>query len=415
MAKLTAASVKKWKVADKRQEVPDDRTPGLYLIVQPTGRKAWAVRYRSGTKHRRMRLGAYPALGLADARDKARKVQAEAEAGGDPAGDREREKAEEAERQASERDKIKTLVEGYHKRRLSKLKSGDDVLAQFRRHVLPAWGERDVHEITRRDVHDLLDGIADSGRVVTANRVRAYLSTFFNWCVDRDVIAASPLAGVKPLAKETARDRVLSDDQIRWLWQACDDLGQPWGPFGKALLLTGQRRAEVAGMTEAEIDGDLWHMSAARTKNGRPHDVPLSEAARGALAGVERIKGDAGLIFTTTGKTPLSGFTRGLERLHKRMTEIAAQERGEPVEIPHWTFHDLRRTAETTMARLGISQQVIDRVTNHATGQHRMARIYNRYDYLEEKRHAVEALARFVIDLTEGTAENVVPIAEGRA
>ena len=412
MAKLTAASVEKWKATDKRQEVPDDRTPGLYLIVQPTGRKAWAVRYRAGTKHRRMRLGGYPALSLSEARRRAREVQAEAEAGGDPAGDRERAKAEEAERQASERDKIATLVEGYYRRHLSKLKSGEAARAQFRRHVLPQWGERDVHEITKRDVIELLDGIADSGRAVTANRVRAYLSAFFAWCVDRDVIASNPVRGVRPATKETARDRVLSDDEIRWLWRATRDVGFPFGPLARLLLLTGQRLREVAELPEAELDGDLWHLPKARAKNGQANDVPLSSLAREVLADVPRI-GDAGLIFTTTGDTPVSGFTKARDRIWRHMERIATEERGEPVDIPHWSLHDLRRTAETTMARLGVSQQVIDRVTNHASGQHRMARIYNRHDYLDEKRHAVETLARFVTDLTEGTAPNVVRLAEG--
>ena len=123
------------------------------------------------------------------------------------------------------------------------------VKRELERHVVTVWGDRDIHDIAKRDVIDLLDGIADSGRVVSANRVRSYLGTFFNWAVDRDIIATSPAQGVKPVAKERSRDRVLSDDEIRLFWRACDDLGFPWGPLGQTLLLTGQRLGEVAGMT----------------------------------------------------------------------------------------------------------------------------------------------------------------------
>ncbi|MDW3117174.1 MAG: tyrosine-type recombinase/integrase [Roseovarius pacificus] len=302
-------------------------------------------------------------------------------------------------------------MDQYTTRHLSKLKSGADVQAQLARHVLPSWGDRKIQDIGKRDVIDLLDGIADSGRVVTANRVRAYLSSFFNWCVERDVIAASPLFGVKPVAKEASRERVLSDDEIRWLWRAGDDLGQPWGQIAKLLLLTGQRRAEVAGMTDSEITGDLWHLEADRTKNGRAHDVPLSKAAQGILAGVERIKGPNGYVFTTTGESPVSGFTKGLQRLQRRMAEVASEETGGPVEIPHWTFHDLRRTAATGMARIGIPVRVTEAVLNHSSGTGGgIVAVYQRHDYADEKRAALDAWARLVADLVEGRADNVVQI-----
>jgi integrase len=258
-------------------------------------------------------------------------------------------------------------------------------------------------------VVDLLDDIADSGRVATANRVRAYLSHFFGWCASREIIAMSPVLGVKPVAKEASRDRVLTDDEIRWLWQACEDLGQPWGPLGKTLLLSGQRLREVAGMTDAEIHGGTWHIPAARTKNGRAHDVPLPEAASGVLAGVERIKGKNGYVFTTTGDTPLSGFFKGRNHLADRMAEVAEKERGEPVEIPRWTFHDLRRTAATGMARLGIPVRVTEAVLNHVSGTGGgIVGVYQRHDYADEKRQALEAWGRFVLSLVEGQSDNVV-------
>jgi len=409
--KLTAASVEKMKPTDRRQEIPDQLCTGLYLTVQPSGKKGWQVRYRHAGVHRRMSLGAYPVLSLADARQRARDALAAASEGRDPA---EEVRAAKAPKPQDDRDMIKTLIGQFDKRHLSGLKSGRVVRRELDRHVVSAWGERNIHDIAKRDVIDLLDGIADSGRVVTANRVRAYLNKFLNWAVERDILPMNPATGVKPVAKETSRDRVLSDDEIRWFWQACEAEGFPWGSLGKVLLLTGQRLGEVAAMTDTEITGDLWHLPAARTKNGRAHDVPLSEAVRDVLASIERIDGKAGFIFTTTGESPVSGFFKARAYLAARMVEIASEQVGEPVEIPHWTFHDLRRTAATGMARLGIPVRITEAVLNHVSGTGGgIVAVYQRHDYAEEKRNAMEAWGRFVRSRVEGYKNNVVQIGVG--
>lgn len=409
--KLTAQNVDRMQPTDKRQQIADDNCPGLNLIVQPTGKRSWAVRYRVQGTHRRMTLGGYPDLSLKDARQRAREVFAAAAEGRDPA---EEVRAAKVPKE-NDRDKVKTLVAQYAKRRLSKLKSGATAKRELERHVVAEWGERDIHEIAKRDVIDLLDEIADSGREVTANRVRAYLNTFLNWCVDRDVLDMSPATGVKPVAKEKSRERVFSDDEIRWFWQACEDLGQPWGPLGKVLLLTGQRLGEVVGMTDAEINGCTWHLTSDRTKNKRAHDVHLSEPVRAVLAGVERIAGDAGLYHTTTGATPLSGFHKGRDHIASGMAVVAEEEQGRVVDIPHWTFHDLRRTAATGMARLGIPVRVTEAVLNHVSGSGGgIVAVYQRHDFADEKRQALDAWARFVVDLVEGGAGNVVQLEAGR-
>ncbi len=412
MAKaFTTKTVEAVKPTATRTEIPDPALTGLYLVVQPSGAKSWALRYRYGGKPKKLTLGKWPIMGVALARAAATEAIEAVELGKDPGAAKKKAKADRVEAQLSERDKIKTLIGQYGKRKLAQLKSGAVVKRELERHVVEEWGDRDIHDITRRDVIDLLDGIADSGRVVTANRVRAYLNTFLNWCVEREVIDLSPAQGVKPVAKEKSRDRVLSDDEIRWFWQACEGLGFPWGPFGQTLLLTGQRLGEVAGMTDSEITGKSWDMAPQRTKNGRAHSVPLSEAVCGVLSGVERIKGDAGLIYTTTGETPLSGFHKGRNHIAERMAEIASDEAGQPVEIPHWTFHDLRRTAATGMARLGIPVRVTEAVLNHVSGTGGgIVAVYQRHDYAEEKRNALDAWARLVADIVEGTTGNVVRI-----
>ncbi|AJE47168.1 tyrosine-type recombinase/integrase [Celeribacter indicus] len=411
--KLTAQSVAKIKPADKRQQISDDNCPGLNLIVQPSGKKGWAVRYRIGDTHRRMTLGAYPILSLAEARQRAREVFAAAAEGRDPA---EEVRAAKASKPEDDRDKVSSLLTQYAKRHLKSLKSGATVKRELDRFVGAEWGDRDIHSITKRDVIDLLDEIADSGRTVTANRVRAYLSKFLNWCVERDILPMSPATGVKLVAKEKSRDRVLSDDEVCWFWQACDDLGFPWGPVGQVLLLTGQRLGEVVGMSDSELMGDLWHMDAGRTKNGRAHDVPLSKPVRDILAGVERTadeKGRVQFIFTTTGETPLSGFNKGRNHIAGRMAAIASKEAGEAVTIPHWTFHDLRRTAATGMARLGIAVRVTEAVLNHVSGTGGgIVAVYQRHDYADEKRRALGAWAGLVAEIVTGnvSSEKVVSI-----
>lgn len=218
---------------------------------------------------------------------------------------------------------------------------------------------------------------------------------------------------MKPVAKEKSRDRVLNDDEIRWFWKACERAEYPWRQAGQTLLLTGQRLNEVLGMTDDELHGDAWHLSAERTKNGREHIVPLSQAARDVLSSVERIEGPSRLLFTTTGRTPVSGHFKARNRLSRLMAEIAEAETGEAIEIPHWTFHDLRRTAATGMARLGIPVRVTEAVLNHVSGTGGgIVAVYQRHDFADEKRQALEAWARFVQALVEGGADNVVQIRE---
>jgi integrase len=396
---------------DRRVEISDPGQRGLYLVVQPSGAKSWAARFRHAGKPVKLTLGRWPMMGLAEARAAAAEAIEKVERGANPAAEKAAAKAAAQDAAASGRDKVKTLFEQFHRRHLASLKSGALIRRELDRHVIAAWGERDIHEISKRDVIDLLDGIADSGRIVTANRVRAYLNKFLNWCVERDVLATNPAGSVKAVAKEASRDRVLTDDEIRWFWAACEASGQPWGPFGKLLLLTGQRLNEVAQMTQSELRGDLWQMNGSRTKSARAHDVPLSDAVRAVLDDVPMIAGPQGFIFTTTGRTAVSGFHKARATLAEAMEQIAAKERGEAVEILHWTFHDLRRTCATGLARLGIPVRVTEAVLNHVSGTGGgLVAVYQRHDYADEKRQALAAWARYVTDLVDGRPSNVVQL-----
>jgi hypothetical protein len=280
--KLTAATVDKMQHTDRRQEIPDSLCTGLYLTVQPTGKKGWQVRYRHGGVHRRMTLGGYPVLSLADARHRAREALAAATEGRDPAGEVKEAKAPKPPKPDDDRDQFQNVVDLFLKRHASHNRRGGDVAAMFKREVLVAWGERKIYDISKRDVIAVLDAIVNRGSPITANRLRAHLNTLFNWAKGRDILQANPLDGIKPPAPEKPRDRVLNDDEIKLFWQACDRMGQPFGPLFKLMLLTGQRRGEVGGLTEREIRGEEWTLPAARSKNGDyTTSTPKPESSRG--------------------------------------------------------------------------------------------------------------------------------------
>ena len=417
MAKaLTPVSVEAMKADPHRRiERPDPALAGLYLIVQTTGAKSWALRYRFGGKPWKMTLGRWPKMGVADARAAATVALELLDHGKNPAEER---KAADAAAQAAalaeaqtERDKVAAVIDLFLKRVASQNRRGDDVAAMFRREIMEKWGGRDIQTIAKRDVIDVLDAIVDRGSPVTANRLRAHLNTLFNWAKGRDIIQVNPLDGIKPPAPEKARDRVLTNDEIRLFWQASMGMEYPFGPLYRVLLLTGQRLREVAEMTWQEVDGDTWTLPASRSKNGDEHVVPLSPEVIAILEALPKI---GRFIFTTTGKSPVSGFTRAKARADRLMGEAANRDLpagSDPVVIPAFTIHDLRRTAATGMAGLRFPPQVVEAVLNHRSGTRRgVAGVYNRFDYAEEKRHALESWARLVTQLVEGRDSNVVAL-----
>jgi integrase len=277
------------------------------------------------------------------------------------------------------------------------------------RNALRKWRSRPIASITRRDVIDLVEAIAARGAGVQANRTLTRLGALFKWAVEKDRLEVSPAERVRPVTQEQARDRVLSDAELRWLWIACEEIGWPLGSVTKLLLLTAQRRVEVAGMTWAEIDlGDaVWTIPRHKAKNDREHQVQLSAAA---MAVVRKLPRFGDLVFTTTLKTPVSGFSKWKCRLDAAMLVAKRAELGthKGDAIPNWTLHDLRRTAATGMARLKIAPHVVDRILNHTSGTiSGVAAVYNRFEYLEERRAAFEAWGRFVDGLITPAPANV--------
>jgi integrase len=394
----------------KRIEVPDPALAGLYLIVQPSAAKSWALRYRFDGKPAKLTLGRWPSMGVAEARAAATASLEILDHGRNPAGEK---KAKAAAFDQSDRDKLAAVIELFLKRHASHNRRGNDVAAMFRREIMAKWGSRDIQSISKRDVIEVLDAIVDRGSPVTANRLRAYLNTLFNWAKGRDIIQANPLDGIKPPAPEKARDRVLTPYEIRLFWQATAGMEYPFRPLYRVLVLTGQRLREVAEMTWQEVDGDTWTLPGSRSKNGDEHVVPLSPEVVAILEALPRI---GRFIFTTTGKSPVSGFTRAKERVDRLMIETANRTltaSADPVAIPPFTIHDLRRTAATGMAGLRFPPHVVEAVLNHRSGTRRgVAGVYNRFNYAEEKRAAIEAWAMFVVETVQVDTSDMLQLSD---
>jgi integrase len=387
---LTVRAVEAMRPAADRREIADGYLPGLYLVVQPTGAKSWAVRYRHHGQPRKFTLGAFPAIDLRAARDLGAKALRAVAEGRDPGHER-------AQARASQPDSIEVVAAQFierHCQRVNRPKTARETKRLLRRNVLPRWRGRSVDSITRRDVFDVLDRMVDAGAPIEANRVLAATRKMFAWAVARDIIAASPCAGVKPPSPEQPRDRVLNDDELRLVWLAADQIGWPFGPLVQLLALTGQRRDEVARMRWEEIDLEnrLWTLPTERTKNNKRHEVPLSVPAVDILKSAPRLAG-SDLIFTTNGATPVSGYSKAKRALDALLAP----------DTPHWTLHDLRRTCASGMARLGINLPVIEKVLNHASGSFAgIVGVYQKHSFADEKRRALEAWGRHIQKLARG-------------
>jgi integrase len=409
------------KPGTSRREVADGGSPGLYLVVQPTGVMSWALRCRVGGKSAKVTLGtvnveapanAEPRLGgyltLGEARVIAAQQRHLLAQGIDPRDAKIDAMAKaDAAADAAEKEIVSAVVADFLAKhaRAKKRRSAGEVDRLFRKHVLPYWGKRQIASITRKDIVARLDELAVE-TPIQANRVLAAIRKMMNWAVSRDIIPASPAAGVPTPSAENARDRVLYDTEIAAFWEAAGSLGYPFGPAFRLMLATAQRRDEVGGMRFVEIDAErgIWTVPRDRAKNDKPNVVPLPPLAADILKGVTRIDSKAGFVFTTTGRTAISGWTKGKDRLDAAMRDILVRDGilAEGEELPEFTLHDLRRTAATIMARLAVPVHVVEAVLNHKSGKvSGIAAVYNKHDYLAEKRAALELLAAEIQKITK--------------
>jgi integrase len=377
--------------------------PGLYLVVQPSGAKGWAVRYRHAGTPRKHTLGAYPAIDLKTARDLASKALRTVAEGRDPG----REKIQE---RAAKPDTVETVARQFierHCKRSNRQRTTRETQRLLDLHVLPRWRSRLMCEITRRDVLDLLDRVVDGGKPIAANRTFSAVRKMFNWAVARDILTTSPCAGMKPPTAERSRDRVLSDSELRDVWHAADSMGGPFGALVQLLIVTGQRRDEVARIQWSEIDlaRRLWVLPPERAKNNTRHEVPLSAPAIAILTALPRI-GDR-FVLTTNGEVAASGYAKGKRRLDALL----------PYGMASWRLHDARRTVASGMARLGINLPVIEKILNHSSGSFAgIVGVYQKHTFADEKKRAIDIWGAFVTDLVaDRPRRNVVRLnAEAR-
>lgn len=383
--KMTDQALAKQKPRGSRYEVWDTLVSNLMMTVFPSGKKTWSVRYRSDNKRVKMKLGDYPTLGLSDARRKAKDVLVLVADGENPAYEKRR-KVEDKSRTRQTLE-INNLLDLYDQLHLSQLKTGYQAKT-FLREFSRDFGNTNITDFTKQDFVGLLNDIMAAGNGTKANRVFTHVKTFFGWAIGQGFLEYSPCLHVKKPFKEKSRERFLSDQEIKWFWQATGEELEPFGYMARLLLLTGQRLSEVCRMTEGELLAqDHWHLSSQRTKNETQHDIFLSDMAQDIVWRDDRVAGS--YLFTTTGYSPLQSFDKPVKRFRSRMNDLAG------VDLPHWSFHDLRRTCETGMAMLGVAQPIIDRCTNHLTGRG-MSRVYNQYSYKAEKAEAWQRWADHV-------------------
>ena len=401
----------------KRVEHADGKVAGLFFITQPTGATSWALRYRADGATRKFTLGSFPSLDLKAARRAAEEARGAIAKGEDPAAAKTAAREAAKAKREAEGDLVENVVSQFIER-YAKTKTRDwrETERLLKRDVAERWPGKCLREITKPMVHAMLDAIADRGSPIAANRVLAQLKVMCKWAVGRGIISASPCDGVSAPSSERgrARERVLSDEELRLVWKAADSIGWPFGPIVKLLALTGARRDEVAQMEWREIDFDraLWTLPASRSKNRREHAIPLSDMALDVLRSLPRIE-RSGFVFTTNARTPVSGFSKAKPALDRAMDELAG-EGASP--IPGWVLHDLRRTVATNLQRLGVRLEVTESVLNHVSGSRAgIVGVYQKHDYAAEKRAALDAWTRRLDAIVTGaSATNVVELATVR-
>lgn len=413
--RITKSTIEAITTGEKDQLFWDDRLPGFGCKVTPKGSKVFVYQYRlggRGTPVRRYTIGKFGPITAEQARKEAEKLALKVAQGTDP----QRVKAEAA------RNAIELAFSAYttrfHADYLVKAwpSSHREALSMLRRYAAPILGTKPLHEITRKDVTAVLAGVRT--RAATAALLFATLRKMMKWAVNQGDLERSPMEGMDAPAKAPSRDRVLSDDELRLVWLAAGTLGYPFVHTVRLLILTGARREEVTSLDWAELNREeaIWLLPSKRSKNGVAARQPLSALA---VAELDTVAGRTdwrrdGLLFSTTGTTPVSGHSRAKKRLDRAVAALAAEE-GVAVPAP-WRLHDLRRTVATGLQRLGVRFEVTEAVLNHVSGaKSGVAGVYQRHDWADEKRAALQAWATHVEVLVTGANQNNVVRLEVRA
>jgi integrase len=395
--KLTTKAVENARPGLQRREISDGGS-GLYLLLQPSGHRSWAVRYRFNGETAKLTLGSWPALTLAGARKAAADALHELAEGRNPAAAREAAKLKVA---AAKADTLIAVCEEYLRREGKKLRTVDQRVSTLKRLVYPMLGDRPIGSIRRSEIVHLLDKIEDTSGPRMADVTLAVLRRVMNWHATRDDEFITPVVrGMgRTNSAELRRARVLSDDEVRAIWNATA-ASEPFAALIRFLLLTSARRGEGAKMRWDEIDAHgVWTLPASRSKTKVEVPRPLSKAARALLDGLPRFQ-DCNFAFTSNGLTPIASFSEP-----KAKVDAASGVTG-------WRIHDLRRTARSLLSRAGVNSDIAERCLGHALRGIRAT--YDRHRYLNEMSDAFEALATQIERIVNPPEGDVVPLQRRR-
>jgi integrase len=375
---------------------------GFGVRITAGGARVFLYQYRVGAKVRRQRLGEWPGLTTPQARRLAETLRGTVNAGGDPVAARRTEREATMAREEGVRQQraanaltVAVVVEQWRTTHLATRRPSYQASASARlRTALASHLDAPAATLTRALALEAVDKALRDAGPIAANRVRAYARACFGWAHARGMLPGNPFAAVPKPAQERSRDRVLGDAELARIWQASERLGSPWQAIVRLLILTGQRRSEVAGMRWAEVALEpaaqaLWAMPGARTKNGHSHDVPLSAPAVAIVAAAPYFKG-CPLALSDGRPNPPSGFGKAKARLDALLVPP----------LPAWTLHDLRRTVATGLQRHGVRLEVTEAVLNHVSGSRGgIVGVYQRHAWAAEKRAALDAWAVHVAGL----------------
>ena len=388
--------------------ISDSNPTGFVARCQPSGKVSYFYRYRdkrTGAKHW-LGLGVHGDITPARARELAQAKAGEVAGRRNPLEEQRAERVEAAKADRAEENTVNAVLDDFTKRHSEKLRSADQVKHALDTYVRPAIGEMSIYDVKRRDIAKMLDGVSDKAGPVMADRVLAHVRKAFNWQAVRDEEFKTPI--VRGMARtnptELARDRVLADDEIRAIWAALETAAVPacYPSFVKMLLLCAARRNEIADLQSTEIEGDVLTIPAARCKSKRDHAIPVTKQARALIGDKPK-----GFVFSTTdGVKPFSGFSKSKHALDKAIAK--ARRAAGRSKVPQWQLHDLRRTARSLMSRAGVDSDIAERCLGHAIGGVRG--VYDRHEYLDEKRQAFESLAGLVDRILNPQADNVVQL-----
>jgi integrase len=422
MPKFTDRFLSSFKVepGSKDRLIFDADCPGMGVRATAKGTRSFLVQWTDPATKRKHRepLGIWGSITLEQARKAARVRLGEVAKGVNPAAERIRTRAEAEAKRAEEALTLETLIDDWATRHL--IQRRPRYATEAKRALRFAFHDclrKPASRLGRSDVIDRLDKIANGGKAIMAAQTIAYGRACFAWAEKREKVTGNPFRGLPIPVVGSERDRVLTESEVAEVWAAMETLEYPFGPFYRMAILTLQRREEVAGMRWSEISDDFstWTIPSSRMKNGRPHDVHLAEPARAVLRTIPRIEG-RDLIFSTTGATPVSGFSKAKTALDAAMARVRGEieAKTERKTATPWRLHDFRRTGVSTLARLGFDSIVVDKLLAHQPGKLRgVAAVYQRHEFAKEQAAALDAWAAHVIR-PGAAAANVIKLHGGR-